>query len=449
MRIIPEDKSSSERKVLSISDLNRKAKELLEIHLPLIWVEGEISNLSKPSSGHWYFTLKDENAQVRCAMFRGRNQLVKFSPASGDNVLLRARVSLYEGRGEFQLIAEHMEEAGFGLLQKRFEELKAKLQSEGLFDEIHKKPLPDYPKHIAVVTSTTGAAVRDVLHILKRRFPLLQVTIIPSLVQGDAAIDQLVDGVTLANKVAGFDAIILCRGGGSIEDLWAFNSEKLARAIFASTIPIISAVGHEVDFTIADFVADLRAPTPSGAAEIVSPDGDELEDTFSGYAILCQNAINRRLASLGEKLGYLRSHIRHPGERLQNRAQKLDQLEIRLRKSIGRLIEQKRSQFSLATSALPNPGIRLQQLQLRLQHSQINLHSTIGTCINNKALKLQKHMGMLDMVSPLATLKRGFAVAQNETGKVITDSAQVAIGDTLAIRLHKGSLTTEVKKVEK
>ena len=393
----------SERKVLSISELNRRARELLEIHMPLLWVEGEISNFSQPSSGHWYFTLKDENAQVRCAMFRGRNQLVKFKPAAGDFVSARVRVSLYEGRGEFQLIVEHMEEAGFGLLQKRFEELKNKLQQEGLFDDIHKQELPEFCQRVAVITSATGAAIRDVLHVLERRFPLMEVQIIPTLVQGNEAIEQIAKAIELANRAPGIDVILLCRGGGSIEDLWAFNSERVARAIFASKRPLVSAVGHEVDFTSADWVDDLRAPTPSAAAELISQDAEDLLETFEGYQILCGNALARRLQKYREKIQYLARRVRHPGERLQQRAQQLDQLEIRLRNCKHSIIDKRQSM-------------------------------------------LQKLSGMLDVVSPLATLQRGYAIALNNNGKALTSVKQVKPGDKVQVRVHDGSFNTQVEK---
>src|SRR5690606_31569338 len=248
-----------------VSQLNRRAKQLLETHLPLLWVEGELSNVSQPSSGHWYFTLKDDQAQVRCAMFRNRNMLVRFKPQQGQQVLLRARVSLYEGRGDYQLIAEHMEEAGAGALQRAYEELKQKLAAEGLFSDDLKQPLPSLPRHIGVITSPTGAAIRDILHVLARRFPAIPVTVLPVAVQGKEAAPQIVKAIQLANRADLFDVLILARGGGSLEDLWPFNEEVVARAIHASKLPIVSAVGHEVDFTIADFVADLRAPTPSVA----------------------------------------------------------------------------------------------------------------------------------------------------------------------------------------
>lgn len=371
--------------------------------MPLLWVEGEISNFSQPSSGHWYFTLKDEHAQVRCAMFRGRNQLVKFKPAAGDFVSARVRVSLYEGRGEFQLIVEHMEEAGFGLLQKRFEELKAKLQQEGLFDEIHKQDLPEFCQRVAVITSPTGAAIRDVLHVLERRFRLMEIQIIPVAVQGNEAIEQIVKALDLANRAPGIDVILLCRGGGSIEDLWAFNSERIARAIFASKRPVVSAVGHEVDFTIADFVADLRAPTPSAAAELISQDADDLLETFEGYSILCSTALLRRLQKYRQKIQFLAAHVRHPGERLQQRAQQLDQLEIRLRNS-------KR------------------------------------TIIDKRQALLQKLSGMLHMVSPLATLQRGYAIALNIKGKAVTSVSEVDVGEKLQIQVHDGRFRARVEE---
>src|SRR5690554_5847445 len=259
----------SSREILSVSHLNRRCRQLLETQLPMVWVEGEISNLAHPSSGHWYFTLKDDQAQVRCAMFKNRNQAVTFSPEQGQHVLLRARASLYEGRGDYQLIAEHMEEAGLGRLQREFEALKKKLASEGLFDPDNKRPLPTLPQHVAVITSPTGAAIRDILAVLQRRFPACKVTVVPAPVQGREAAGHLREALALALRANLFDAIIIGRCGGSLEDLWAFNDEALARAIAASPVPIISAVGHEIDFTIADFVADVRAATPSNAAEIV------------------------------------------------------------------------------------------------------------------------------------------------------------------------------------
>lgn len=262
---------STERDILSVSQLNRASKDLLETYLPLLWVEGEVSNLAQPSSGHWYFTLKDARAQVRCAMFKNRNQLVRFCPEGGQKILVRARVSLYEGRGEYQLLIEHMEPTGFGDLQRQFELLKHKLQNEGLFAQEHKRALPAWPKRLGIVTSPTGAALQDILQVLQRRFPALPVLLLPVAVQGTGAAGQIAAAIRRANAEKLCDVLIVGRGGGSLEDLWAFNEEIVARAIYASDIPVVSAVGHEVDFTIADFTADMRAPTPSAAAELISP----------------------------------------------------------------------------------------------------------------------------------------------------------------------------------
>src|SRR5690625_2927780 len=288
--------SGTGRDVLSVSQLNRRSKQILETHLPLVWVEGEVSNLSRPSSGHWYFTLKDDQAQVRCAMFRNRNQLVRFNPAQGQQLLLRARVSLYEGRGDYQLIVEHMEEAGFGALQRAFEELKTRLSQEGLFASERKRPLPTLPKHIGVITSPTGAAIRDILSVLKRRFPAVPVTVLPVPVQGKEAAPAIVSALDLANRSELFDVLILARGGGSLEDLWPFNEEAVARAIYASRTPVVSAVGHEVDFSIADFVADVRAPTPSAAAELVDRKSTRLNSSHVAisYAVFCLKKKKKR-----------------------------------------------------------------------------------------------------------------------------------------------------------
>ena len=268
---------NSDRLIFSVSELNRTVSQLFETQFPLLWVEGEISNFARPASGHWYLTLKDRQAQVRCAMFRNSNLRVNFTPANGSQVLVRCRVSLFEGRGDYQLIVEHMEEAGFGALQRQFDELKQKLANEGLFSPQQKKPLPTSINHIGIVTSPTGAAINDILSVLQRRFPSIKVTIFPTAVQGEQAAAQIVQAIANANRYTlndrTCDALIVGRGGGSLEDLWPFNEEIVARAIAASTIPIVSAVGHEIDFTIADFVADLRAATPSAAAELLSPDG--------------------------------------------------------------------------------------------------------------------------------------------------------------------------------
>ena len=441
--------SSTDRDVLSVSQLNRKAKQLLETHLPLLWVEGELSNVSQPSSGHWYFTLKDEQAQVRCAMFRNRNMLVRFAPRQGQQVLIRARVSLYEGRGDYQLIVEHMEEAGFGALQRAFEALKLKLANEGLFDDAYKQPLPSLPKHIAVITSPTGAAIRDVLSVLNRRFPAIPVTVIPVAVQGKEAAPQIVRAIDLANRAGLFDVVILARGGGSLEDLWPFNEESVARAIHASELPIVSAVGHEVDFTIADFVADLRAPTPSAAAELLVPDAEDWLETFAGYEILLQETIERKLQSFKQRLEWLRTRLRHPGERLQQQAQRLDGLELRLVRAIDHQLLRCHTRLNtLMLRQKPlQPRLRLNQLSQQVTQHHATLVKNMQRHLRAQQQRLAEAARLLQTVSPLNTLQRGYAIATDSHHKVITNSSQVAPGDSINARLAEGELQCRVEKI--
>lgn len=440
--------SGPERDVLSVSQLNRRAKQLLETHLPLIWVEGEISNMARPSSGHWYFTLKDDGAQVRCAMFKGRNQRVNFAPQQGQQVLLRARVSLYENRGDYQLIAEHMEEAGFGALQRAFEQLKAKLSAEGLFNRERKRPVPTLPRHIGVITSSTGAAVRDILTVLQRRFPSIPVTIIPVPVQGKEAAPAIVRALALANRAELFDVLILSRGGGSLEDLWPFNEETVARAIYDSALPVVSAVGHEVDVTIADFVADLRAPTPSAAAELVVPDGAEWSQQFQRYARRLSQAMTQKLQIEQRHLQHLSKRLRHPGERLQQQSQRLDGLELRL----GRAIEQQltrhrnRLQQLVLRQQAQRLEPRLHQWQTRVEQLNQQLHRQMQQQLKNQRQRLSEAGRMLHSVSPLNTLERGYAIVSDEAGKVVHSSEQLQTGDSITTRLAKGEVVSRVEK---
>ncbi len=442
---------SPEREILSVSQLNRQARQLLETHLPLLWVEGELSNVSIPSSGHWYFTLKDEQAQVRCCMFRNRNMLVRFKPQQGQHVLIRARVSLYEGRGDYQIIAEHMEEAGSGALQRAFDELKHRLSSEGLFNEARKKPLPKIPKHIAVITSPTGAAIRDVLSVLDRRFAGIPVSVIPVAVQGKESAPQIVNAIELANRANLFDVILLTRGGGSMEDLWSFNEEIVARAIFNSSLPIVSAVGHEVDFTIADFVADLRAPTPSAAAEILVPDSEEWLDKFIGFEVLLEEAMLRKLAHLQKHLQHLRLRLRHPRERLEQQAQRLDNLELRLKNHIKHLLD--RHQHQLAQLRLRmqvhHPHVQLTQLRDRLHAARTQLFKTQFAYIDNQKQRLTTAARMLNTLSPLNTLERGFALASDaQSGRIITHQQQVQSGQRIHIRVAGGGFHSIVESLD-
>lgn len=439
-------KRGGERKTFSVEELNRRVKDLLEVHLPLIWVEGEISNFSAPASGHWYFTLKDERAQVRCAMFKGRNQQVKFRPKAGDKVLLRARVSLYEGRGDFQLIAEHMEESGFGLLQQRYEALKAQLLNEGLFNEADKQPIPTLPNHIGIITSPTGAAVRDVLSVLQRRFPSIPVTVIPAPVQGDEAPAKLIQAIDIAENSGLFDVLLLCRGGGSIEDLWAFNNEALARRIYECDIPIVSAVGHEVDFTIADFVADLRAPTPSAAAELLCPNKTDIDQLLQHFAKQLQQRLHQRLSQYAQAVNHLRARLKHPGERLNARAQQLDQLEIRLTRAIQLRLQKDGTTLKNREQRLTqqHPQKLLAQHQKELAKLRLQLNQAISRLLDKKTDRLQRAVALLDIASPLATLKRGYSITTKADGTVVRTPADIQKGETINIKLAEGELSAKV-----
>jgi exodeoxyribonuclease VII large subunit len=393
-----------ERDVWTVSRLNREVRLLVETGLPALWIEGEVSNLARPASGHLYFSLKDEGAQVRCALWRSSALKLSFAPRNGMQLLVRGRVSVYEPRGEYQLIVEYAEEAGEGALRRRFEALKARLREEGLFDEAAKRPLPSLPRRIGVITSPSGAAIRDILHILRRRFPAVPVVIYPVPVQGEGAAAKIAAALALASERAECDVLILARGGGSLEDLWSFNEEIVARAIRASAIPVISGVGHEVDFTIADFAADRRAPTPSGAAEIAVPDAAEWLTRLNKDAGRLRNAIARRLGLKAERLAWQvrRLAVAHPGNRLRQHGQRLDELELRLGRGIGALLERSRARADAAAR-------------------------------------------MLHTVSPLATLDRGYAIVTRAAdGQILRSAGQVGPGDGIDVRLAEGGLSARV-----
>ena len=442
---------NNQRQIFSVSELNRSVRQLLEMNLPLLWVEGEISNFARPGSGHWYLTLKDEQAQVRCAMFRNTNQRVRFTPANGTQVLVRCRAGLYEGRGEYQLIIEHMEEAGFGALQRRFDQLKTQLDSEGLFDQSHKKPMPSSVTQVGVITSATGAVIKDILSVLQRRFPAIKVNIFPTTVQGDLAAGQIVEAIEMANQHGHCDALIVGRGGGSLEDLWPFNEEKVARAIFNSHIPVISAVGHEVDFTIADLVADLRAPTPSAAAELISPDGNEILNQFFALEALLIEAEARKINELRQQVAHLQKRLQHPGRKLQEQAQHLDHLDIRLGRAMkNKLQEQRYRSQSLRDNLLRhNPGQAIQRQKLVLINTIKALSKTVGQQVNEKRIKTAQAMHLLDTVSPLKTLARGYSVIRNNEGAVIKTIDDVRHGDKLKGQVTDGEISFAVTKTAK
>ncbi|MFL0809784.1 MAG: exodeoxyribonuclease VII large subunit [Agarilytica sp.] len=450
MSLTSPSRSDDLRTTLTVSQLNRKVKDLLEIHLPLLWIEGEISNMSRPASGHWYFTLKDTKAQVSCVMFKGRNLRVKSAPQVGDHVKLRVSVSLYEGRGDYQLIVEHLEQAGFGLLQKRFEELKEKLKAEGLFDSATKQAIPKHIQHLAVVTSPSGAAVRDVISVLKRRFPSLPITIVPSAVQGDEAPAQLINAVLVADQSPDYDAILLCRGGGSIEDLWSFNSEALARTITECSTPVISAVGHEVDFTIADFVADLRAPTPSAAAELLSPDTNEVLLHFSRVesqlATLLRGFIERRL----DTLIHLRKRLKHPRDLIQQRHQRLDLIEAKLINYSTQSLTYKKQHIALLHQRLQHhsPSHAVTKLKQDLERLNKSLQRGMQLAFKHSSQRYQQLVSQLDLVSPLATIERGYSVTRDKENKIVRSIQQVNTGDSIKMQVSDGEILANVTSTQ-
>ena len=436
----------SDRQILSVSQLNRSVRHLIETQLPLLWVEGEISNFARPGSGHWYLTLKDDQAQVRCAMFRNANQRVAFQPANGTQVLVRCRAGLYEGRGEYQLVVEHMEEAGFGALQRKFEQLKQQLSDEGLFDNQHKQPMPDSVRHIGVITSATGAAVKDILSVLDRRFPTIKISIFPTMVQGEQAAGQIVQAISDANQHGECDVLIVGRGGGSLEDLWPFNEETVARAIFVSEIPVVSAVGHQVDFTIADFVADLRAPTPSAAAELLSPDGEEMLNQFEGFEILLADAVTRKIRHLEQRTDYLQKRLQHPGRKLQEQAQHLDHLDIRLRRAMAGKMQQQTTQMQSLQDRLvrQSPKEAIAQRKQAVANSVKQMMRAVSQQVELKQSKTAQAMHLLDTVSPLKTLGRGYSIIRDSNDKVVKTVAQVSAGDTLRGQLTDGEVVFSV-----
>ncbi len=438
------------RDIYSVSRLNREVRVLLERGFGSLWLEAEISNFSRPSSGHWYFSLKDSGAQVRCAMFRQRNMLCVFAARDGQKVLVRARIGLYEPRGEYQLIVDHMEDAGLGALKRQFEELSAKLAAEGLYDAARKRALPGLPRRIGVITSPTGAAIRDILHVLARRFPAAAVLIYPVPVQGAQAAAEIVAALELACRRAECDVLILARGGGSLEDLFAFNDERLARAIAAASIPIVTGIGHEVDFTIADFAADVRAPTPSAAAEMVVPDAEEWRNAFVRYALRLQRAMRRRLESGEERLRWLagRAAIVSPAARLGARAQRLDELEQSLVRALRRRLSEhgERLRWLTRRAALVSPATRLTQQLQRLENLRQQLYRAWRQTLNSRREQLLPLVRTLNAVSPLATLQRGYAIVSVDGGAILRNAADVKPGTIVEARLAHGRIRAKVEE---
>ncbi len=437
------------REVYSVSSLNRQARRIIEDQLGVVWVEGEISDLARPSSGHLYWRVKDENAQLRCAMFRQNNRLLRFRPDNGQHVLARGRVSIYEPRGEFQMVVEYLEEVGEGLLRRQFEELKRKLAAEGLFDARFKRDLPALPRRIGIVTSPSGAAVRDILTVLARRFPAVPALVYPTAVQGTTAAAEIAATLELADRRDECDLLILARGGGSLEDLWSFNEEVVARAMAAVRIPIISGVGHEIDFTVADFVADVRAPTPSGAAELAVPDRTQWLSALTAMDERLSRAAKQRLAGPRNLLSTLAHRLEqsHPGVQLRQSQQRLDELETRTRLSLTRLLEERRSRLAESSARLPgaSPAHRIEGLHERMRFVSRGLAQAARESLQRRRERLALAQRTLESVSPLATLQRGYAiVTSGEDGGIVMDAQAAPSGTAIDIRLARGGLSATV-----
>ena len=442
---------SHSRPSLSVSDLNREAKRLLESHFDWVWVEGEIGNFTDASSGHWYFSLKDADAQVRCAMFRRANSRVKIRPNQGDSVRIRAKVSLYEGRGEFQLICEHLEPAGAGALQLAFERLKKLLSDEGLFAADTKRPIPNDAASVGVITSATGAALQDMLTVLERRSPHTRVYVFPVPVQGDGAAEQIATAIHQADHLANsdelpLDVLIVGRGGGSLEDLWAFNEEVVARALFAATVPTVSAVGHEIDFSIADLVADARAATPSAAAELISTDQNELLLHLDSLRDALGRSLQRQFKRLNEQLASLCKRVRHPGHALRQQRTTLTSLLTNLRRATERQISYRKSEVRQLRTRLAtqHPQQRLGQHQLQAQQLNQQLQQRIGQRLRDLRSEVTHQQKLLASLGPEQTLNRGYAIVTGEDGTVIRRSTQAKAGDALRVNLGSGALATTV-----
>lgn len=464
---------ATDKQLYTVSQLNRQARQLLETHLALLWVEGEISNYTRPASGHSYFTLKDSDAQIRCAMFKNRSQFLRIQPKSGMKVLIRGRVSLYEGRGDYQLIVEHMEDAGQGALQRAFEALKARLAAAGLFDPRRKKKIPLPAKHIAIITSATGAALRDILSVFKRRWPGQPLTLIPVPVQGADAAPAIVNAITLANQQTMFDVILLARGGGSLEDLWCFNEESVALAIANSRLPIVCGVGHETDTTIADFCADLRAPTPSAAAELLSPDAEDWLESFQGFSYLLEEAMDRKLKQLAQQADFYAHRLRRCEPKLAPTSERIGRAQHQLHLALQTYIQRVQAKAESLTHQLQqlHPARQLQSQKLHYQQLQKRLHNrnpqyqikTIKEKLNGELQmlterlqrilqerqhSLQVQMQGLHNLSPLQTLERGFSLVTNDQEKLITRATQLKLGDSVRARLHEGEFSAVVSEIK-
>lgn len=443
----PETPQSTEPEILTVSDINKAVKATLEGKYKLLWLKGEISNFKPHSSGHFYFSLKDSKAQISAVMFRGFNQSLKFKPKDGMEVVVRGKISVYEPRGSYQIACELMEPLGAGALQLAFEKLKQKLQAEGLFDPSKKRPLPPLPHHVAVVTSPTGAAIRDILNVLGRRFKALKVTLVPAVVQGDAAPNSIIKAIQLAQQLKDVDVMIVGRGGGSIEDMWCFNDERVARAIAACRIPTISAVGHEIDFTIADFVADLRAPTPSAAAELVCKNATELAEKIQTLRAMLLRCWNHHHAILKQRATHATRLLVDPKRRLQDLSLLCDDLSTRLRLAWARFMEMRIERVDSLTKRLPSPERALLLLHQKLKTQTAKLEGLLNRRLDAKRFQLAQLASVLDSISPLKVVERGYSITKKGS-EVIRSTKQINVGDELNVVFARGeaSVTVNSKK---
>ena len=437
-----------QKKIYSVSELSLEIKGLLEKRFPDVWVTGEVSNFRGATSGHLYFTLKDASAQIRAVCFRNQARYLKFKPQDGISVIARGHLSVYEARGEYQLYVDYLEPAGIGALQLAFEQLKQKLTAEGLFDAARKKPLPVLPRAIGVITSPTGAVIRDILRVLKRRFRNMNVTVYPAKVQGEGAAEEIAAGIGYFNKHRIAEVLIVARGGGSLEDLWAFNEEAVARAIAASKIPLISAVGHETDFTIADFVADLRAPTPSAAAELVVRRKQDFIDEIRDRARRITQVIRLKISEARGQLTSLRLHhvFQTIRTRLGERAQRVDECVVELNRLVRVKLTESRQAWIHASSGMVRYDFRrlLKLKRVELDERDVKLQSEIARLLVERRNRLVQLASLLKERSPLTILNRGYSITRDTQGHIVRDATQVAVGDDLSIRLARGELGAKV-----
>ena len=440
----PVEPQSEEDHIYKVSDINRAIKKQLEGKFSHLWLQGEISNFKAHTSGHHYFSLKDDKAQISAVMFKGYNSRLKFRPESGMEVLVRGKVTVYEPRGNYQIFCEHMEPVGAGALQKAFEQLKAKLQKEGLFDEDKKQTLPDYPKHIGVVTSPTGAAIQDILNVLGRRSKRANVTVIPARVQGDGAAAEITRGIEKANELNLFDVLIVGRGGGSIEDLWCFNEEIVARAIANSKIPIISAVGHEVDFTIADFVSDLRAPTPSAAAEIVAKSEMELNEKLKFFSKSIRLLMFQKISEAKQKQSLYSKRLVNPKKYVEDSIMKLEDYRQRLIQNFSKNVNQKKLQVVALRKSLVNPMDWVKANSAKVKASHRLMVVTLNNQLQKFRNQLNSQISMMDSLSPLRTVDRGYAIVR-EKKKLLADVKNLK-SDSIEIELRDGFIEAKIEK---